>query len=314
MNEAARSWFEQGTFTAEDFPAQHLLARKGDLRISVVIPARNERSTVGQIVRTIRAELMDAVPLVDELLVMDSDSTDDTAQTAINAGAMVRSARDIAPQLGWRPGKGEAMWKSLFVVTGDIIAFIDADLTSFVPNFVTGLLGPLLDDQRIQLVKGCYDRDLGSQTAGIGQGGRVTELMARPMISLWWPELAGVMQPLSGEWAARRAFLDSIPFPAGYGVECAVLIDAYRLHGLHGIAQVDLGKRTHAHQDLASLSVMAAEVLAAAQRRRFPGVHADGDTISHPNLTADGTTWSTCGINDEERPAHATMRARSTSS
>lgn len=307
MNEAARSWSTQHTFAAGDYPAHRLLSAKGGLRISVVIPARNEGTTVGQIVRALRTELMDALPLVDELLVIDSDSTDDTAHAAMTAGAMVRSARDIAPDMGWRPGKGEAMWKSLFVATGDIVVFIDADLTSFTPHFVTGLLGPLLEDHTLQLVKACYDRDLGSEATGIGQGGRVTELMARPMISLWWPELAGVVQPLSGEWAARRAFLESIPFPAGYGVECAVLIDAYRLHGLEAIAQVDLGRRAHTHQDLAGLSVMAAEVLAAAQRRRFPTTWTPGLSISHPDLTEHGPVWSTNSINDDERPAHVTM-------
>jgi len=307
MHEAAQQWAAQHTFVAHDFATQHLLEAKGEHRISVVIPARNEGSTIGDIVRVIRAEVMDKVPLIDELLVIDSDSTDDTAKTAAVAGAVVHPAQAIAPEMGWKPGKGEAMWKSLFVATGDIIIFIDADLTSFEAHYVTGLLGPLLTDNRLQLVKACYNRDLGQDAAGLGQGGRVTELMARPVINLWWPELAGVMQPLSGEWAARRTFLENIPFPAGYGVECAVLIDAYRLHGLQSIAQVDLGRRAHAHQDLASLGVMSAEVLAAAQRRRFPQAWTQGDTLSHPTITSNGATWATTTINDAERPAHVTL-------
>ena len=307
MLEAAQHWAQDHTFSVREFPTEQLLAAKGEHRISVVIPARNEGATIGSIVHAIRAELMDAAQLVDELLVIDSDSTDDTAKVAAAAGAVVHSAQEIAPAAGWRPGKGEAMWKSLFVATGDIIVFIDADLTSFRADYVTGLLGPLLANDRLQLVKACYDRDLGADLGGIGQGGRVTELMARPVINLWWPELAGVMQPLSGEWAARRTFLESIPFPAGYGVECAVLIDAYRHLGLPAIAQVDLGKRTHTHQDLTSLGVMAAEVLAAAQRRRFPQAQIHGDTIAHPTITDSGTAWSTSTINDVERPAHTTL-------
>lgn len=308
MDEHARSWARSHTFTATEFLLDALVGAKSDRRISVVIPARNEASTVGPIVKAIREQLMDAQPLIDELLVIDSDSTDETAAIARHAGAQVYSARDIAPELGWLPGKGEAMWKALFVATGDVLVFIDGDLTSFTPGYVTGLLGPLLTDQRIVLVKAFYDRDLGVEAAGVGQGGRVTELMARPAMSLWWPQLAGVIQPLAGEWAASRSFLESIPFPAGYGVECAVLIDAYRRHGLEAIAQVDLGQRMHNHQDLASLGVMAAEVLAAAERRRASSTDTLGETISHPSKSANGAVWTTRPINDDERPAFTTVR------
>ena len=304
MNERARTWVGNHSHRAQDFSLERLVRAKGDHRISVVIPAHNEGSTVGAIVRAIRAELMDGQPLVDELLVMDSDSTDDTAAVARSAGAVVHSAEAVAREFGWMPGKGEAMWKALFVSDGDIVVFIDGDLTSFTSQYVMGLLGPLLDDGRIALVKGFYDRDLGIESSGIGQGGRVTELMARPLISLWWPELAGVIQPLAGEWAVRRAFLERIPVPTGYGVECAVLIDAYRLLGLDAIAQVDLGQRSHTHQDLASLGVMSAEVLAAAEFRRFPEASSHSETISHPDKVAGGPlpSWTTRVINARERP------------
>jgi len=308
MNEAADLWAKERTYPHLAFSVERLLELKGDQRISVVVPARNEGSTVGQIVSTIRAELMESVPLVDELLVIDSDSTDNTASVARSAGAEVYAARSIAPELGWRPGKGEAMWKSLFVSTGDVITFIDADLMKFSAHFVTGLVGPLLQDDEVQLVKACYDRDLSGHVNGVGQGGRVTELMARPVINLWWPALAGVMQPLSGEWSARRSLLLGMSMPVGYGVESAVLIDAYRFCGLRAIAQVDLGKRTHRHHDLASLGVMSAEILAAAQRRRFDGVDGAGSTISHPVHTPTGFVWSTTTINDDERPAHTSLR------
>ena len=309
MDHLAGSWLERRTYRAEDFPLTSLLAAKGSTRISVVIPARNEADTIGPIVAAIRHELMSEHPLVDELHVIDSDSTDATAKVAAASGAHVHSAAAIALELGWLPGKGEAMWKSLFVANGDLIAFIDADLTSFEVSYVTGLIGPLLHHEQIQLVKGFYERDLGLDARGASQGGRVTELMARPLINLWWPELRGVIQPLAGEWAARRRLLEQMPFPCGYGVECAVLVDAYRTHGLDAIAQVDLGRRAHLHQDLASLGVMAAEVLAAAENRRFGEPVGRGSTISHPSKPAPGVdpVWATRQANTAERPAFASI-------
>jgi glucosyl-3-phosphoglycerate synthase len=200
---------------------------------------------------------------------MDSDSTDGTAASAARAGATVYRCRDVAADLGAYPGKGEALWKSLLVTTGDILLFVDADLTQWGPHFVTGLLGPLLDPaQGTLLVKACYDR-MGDGLAG---GGRVTELVARPLLNLWWPELAGVAQPLAGEWAASRTLLETLPIPVGYGVELAVLIDTARRHGTGAIAQVDLGERAHRNQSDADLAVMAAELLLVAERRRVPGV------------------------------------------
>jgi glucosyl-3-phosphoglycerate synthase len=213
---------------------------------------------------------------VDELVVMDSDSSDATAKVAASSGATVHRFQDVAPGLGTYPGKGEALWKSLFVTTGDIVVFLDADLTLWGSHFVTGLLGPLLcsglGETPVQLVKALYDRGvaMGGDGGTVG-GGRVTELVARPMLNLWWPELAGVAQPLSGEWAARRGLLESLPVPVGYGVEIAVLIDTARRHGIDAIAQVDLGERGHSHQSDADLAVMAAELMLVTERRR-PGV------------------------------------------
>ena len=274
-----------------------------------MIPARNESATIGPLVATIHHDLVAGSGLIDELLVIDSDSSDDTARIAKDAGAAVHSAADIRPDLGWVAGKGEAMWKSVFVSTGDIIVFIDGDLTGFTSSYVTGLLGPLLMREDVHLVKGFYDRDLGIEAEGAAQGGRVTELMARPLISLWWPALSGVIQPLAGEWAVRRSLLRALAIPCGYGVEFAVLVDTYSSLGSEAIAQVDLGVRTHVHQDLASLGAMAAEVLSAASRRRFNGAPTTDATISHAarNGGVEQVTWKTRPVNDAERPPHASL-------
>lgn len=266
----AAAWSRRRTSRWQDWPARQLAERKRRLgaTVSVVIPARNEERTVAGVVAAI-GKLAADTGLVDELVVMDSDSTDQTSQAAAAAGAMVHRTRDVAPQLGSFPGKGEALWKSLLVTRGDLLVFVDADLTHWGPHFVTGLLGPLLDDERVRLVKGFYERlyrsDDGSVTA---DGGRVTELVARPLLSLWWPELTAVVQPLAGEWAARRDLMESLPIPVGYGIELAVLIDTAAEHGLDAVAQVDLGRRGHKHQASHDLAVMAAELLLVADRRR----------------------------------------------
>jgi glucosyl-3-phosphoglycerate synthase len=266
----AAAWLRQRTSRWQDWPVRQLADRKQrlGLTVSVVIPARNEERTVAGVVSAI-ARLMAGTGLVDELVVMDSDSTDATWEAAAGAGATVYRAREVAPELGAFPGKGEALWKSLLVTKGDVLVFVDADLTHWGPHFVTGLLGPLLDDERVRLVKGFYER-LYSGTDGSvsADGGRVTELVARPLLSLWWPELTAVVQPLAGEWAARRDLMDSLPIPVGYGIELAVLLDTARDHGLDAIAQVDLGSRGHKHQASHDLAVMAAELLLVAERRR----------------------------------------------
>jgi glucosyl-3-phosphoglycerate synthase len=268
------SWFARRTSRWQDWPAEELLAAKRRLgvTVSVVIPARNEQQTVAGVVGAIRRSLVMRQPLVDELVVIDSDSTDSTAEAAVGAGAKVHRAADIVPAEGTFPGKGEAIWKSLHVTTGDLVVFVDADLTSWGPHFVTGLLGPLLADGDVQLVKGFYTRVwTRSDGSTSTEGGRVTELVARPLISLWWPELADVVQPLAGEWAARRSLMESLPIPVGYGVELATLMDTVAGHGLDAVAQVDLGSRAHRHQANHDLAIMAAELLVVAERRRPAG-------------------------------------------
>ena len=279
MDDRTQAWFGRRTSRWQDWPHDRLLAAKQRLgvTISVVIPARNEQRTVAAVVGAIARALVEDVPLVDELVVMDSDSTDATAQAAARAGAEVYRTAEVMTSAGSFPGKGEALWKSLHVTSGDVLVFVDADLTSWGPHFVSGLVGPLLAEPQVQLVKGFYTR-VRTETDGSTstEGGRVTELVARPLISLWWPELAAVVQPLAGEWAARRSLMESLSIPVGYGVELATLMDTVTRHGLDAVAQVDLGSRAHRHQANHDLALMAAELMVVASRRRPRG----GDSLA----------------------------------
>ncbi len=270
MRPDVERWLGRRTSAAADWPAERLHAAKGATRVSVVLPALDEEETIGAIVSSIRTGLMTPAehPLVDELVVMDSGCTDRTAARARAAGARVVHRGDILADLPSRPGKGEVLWRSLAATTGDLVVFVDADLRSFRPDYVRGLLGPLLTDPAVDLVKAAYDRPLrdGGSVLPAG-GGRVTELVARPLLNLHWPELAGVVQPLAGEYAARRNLLETLTFPTGYGVELAVLVDTLRVAGLDAIAQVDLGVREHRHQGDARLGLMASEIWQVAVSR-----------------------------------------------
>jgi glucosyl-3-phosphoglycerate synthase len=256
----------------DDWSLADLAAARRGTTVSLVVPAHNEEATVGDVVGRVRERLVDTVQLVDEVVVIDSDSTDDTAGVAADAGARVHRAADVRPDLGVARGKGEAMWKSLFVTSGDVVVFMDADLTDWDTHFVPGLLGPLLTDPRVELVKGFYERP-GEQ--GAYDGGRVTELVARPLIALLFPPLAGLVQPLAGEWAVRRSLFASLSVPTGYAVELASLVDTWRSRGLEAIAQVDLGRRDHPHQPLLDLGEMATQILTAAWARSSHSHHAD---------------------------------------
>ncbi len=285
MNSRARAWYDQRTWHWRDWPTELLLDRKrrAQTRISVVIPARDEERTVAGVVGALREALMEQAPLIDEVVVIDSDSADRTAAEAARAGATVYQARDIGPELGSYPGKGEALWKSLLVTEGDLLVFVDADLTRWGPHFVTGLLGPLLAEPGVLLVKGFYARVAASADGSAStEGGRVTELVARPLLSLWWPELSGVVQPLAGEWAVRRELMESLAIPVGYGVELSTLLDTAARRGLDAIAQVDLDTRAHKHQTDHDLALMAAELLIVAERRRL--VKGDGQVPASPHL------------------------------
>lgn len=260
-------WTRRRTHHWNDITLDQLVERKRQqgLRVSVVVPARNEEPTIGDIVQRLRRDLMTDVPLVDELVIMDSDSRDSTGAVAAEAGATVHRTCDVRPDLGSFAGKGEAMWKSMFVTSGDLIVFVDADLTEWGTHFVSGLLGPLLLGDDVTLVKGFYDRTM--RGAGPTDGGRVTELVARPLLAARWPDLCGVIQPLAGEWAIRRSQFEQLRVPVGYGVEIGALIDTYLARGLEAVAQVDLGRRGHVHQPLVDLGPMALELLTVADRR-----------------------------------------------
>lgn len=299
MDAQARAWFDRRTTAAADWPVDLLLARKGAQRVSVVIPARDEEETVGDVVRQIGTDLVDRVPLVDQVVVMDSLSEDATARAARDAGAEVHSVADVRPDLGVRAGKGEALWKSLFVTTGDLLVFIDADLTDWGTHFVSGLLGPLLADEATLLAKGFYDRVLDVGTGIAVEGGRVTELVARPWLALHRPELSAVVQPLAGEWAIRRSLFETLSVPVGYGVEIASLLDTADQHGSDAIAQVDLGNRAHRHQHLHDLGAMATELLAVADRRR--GDNGRSEDVVLPRMARD-RTWVEREVPTAERP------------
>lgn len=274
MRPEVESWFRSRTSRAGDWPLPALMAAKADTgtTVSVVLPALDEQDTVGaivtQIVTALGAGVTASCRLVDELVVLDSGSRDRTAAVAAAAGATVVHRDDVLPRISAVPGKGEAMWRSLAATTGDLVVFIDADLRSFTPAYVTGLLGPLLTDPRTALVKAVYERPLVNGDAVIhAGGGRVTELVARPLLNLHWPELAAVVQPLAGEYAARRSLLETLPFPCGYGVELGLLVDTLESVGLQAIAQVDLGVRRHRHHDEQRLGRMAADIMQTAYSR-----------------------------------------------
>jgi glucosyl-3-phosphoglycerate synthase len=258
-------WFARRTFHHSRYADAAALARRkreAGTTISVCIPTLNEAATIGTIVGTIRSELMESVPLVDELVVMDSRSTDGTEDVAREAGAIVHQDRDVLPELEPDTGKGEALWKSLFVLRGDVILWLDADIEGFHPRFVLGPLGPLLEDPEIGYVKSFYQRPIRQTEAPIPVGGgRVTELVARPLLNMFWPKLSQLIQPLAGEYAGRRSLLEQVPFFTGYGVEVGLLIDVAERFGMEAIAQVDLDERRHRNRDIGELSRMAFAVL-----------------------------------------------------
>ncbi|MCF6745225.1 glucosyl-3-phosphoglycerate synthase [Blastococcus sp. KM273128] len=282
MRPDARAWFADRTSTARsldevDVDALLRAKRRGGHRVSVVLPARDEEATVGRLVADLHAHWVRGVPLVDELVVVDSDSTDATAAVARAAGASVVATSDVLPGAGTRRGKGEALWKSLAATTGDLVVFLDADLLGDVAHYVPGLLAPLLTDPQVAYVKGCYTRPLevGDTVVPAG-GGRVTELTARPLLNALWPELAGIVQPLGGEYAGRRSVLEQVPFVSAYGVEVGLLVDLLRLGGLSSLAQVDLGTRRHTSQDVEALGEMAGQVVATVLSRAAGGRGASG--------------------------------------
>jgi glucosyl-3-phosphoglycerate synthase len=285
-------------FEIDDCALDTVVAAKNGRTVSVCIPCRDEAATVGPLITVIRRELMERMPLVDELIVLDDRSTDDTASVASGAGARVIDINEIHAQHGVGHGKGNALWASLVASEGDFVVWMDGDITSFEPSWIVRLLAPMLDDDTVALVKA-----LSHRPTRLGGGGRTTELVARPLMSLYYPELTGLHQPLAGEYAGRRTVLEQLPFVQGWGVEIAMLIDVARRFGPEAIAQIDLGTREHRHRSLHALSVQAAEVMATMLARVPSGSLLPEES---PSLRrADG---SAVPLNLSERPPLAWLR------
>ena len=284
-------------FHHDDFTLDDLVARKGSTTISVCLPAQHEGRTIGGIVAAIRRPLVEDRPLVDEIIVVDDRSSDDTAAAARAAGATVVSTADPFGDVPLGTGKGEALWRGLAASTGDLVVFCDADITDFDIRFIVGLVGPLLVDPTVLFVKGFYERP---DTHAPGTGGRTTELVARPVISLLFPSLTRIVQPLSGEYAARRTVLEHVPFVQGYGVDLGLLVDVEERCGAAAIAQVDLVSRHHRNRALDELSPQALSILQTAFGRA--GLPASRPAI----LRRPGLPPLTCA--HVERPALADLR------
>jgi glycosyltransferase involved in cell wall biosynthesis len=298
-------WLEHRRFRADEFDPASLLANKGGRTVTLVIPTKECAETIGAVVGEAVGPLRET-GVIDELVVIDAGSRDGTAGAAARAGAHVIQQDEVAVELGPALGKGDAMWRALRATGREIVCFLDGDTSDPSPEHLIGLLGPILANPEIKLVKGAFERPLaaGGQVLA-NEGGRVTELMARPLINLHEPRLAGLAQPLAGELAARRSLLEAIPFPVGYGIELAMLIDALRREGLSALAECDLGMRQNRHQSLRSLGEMAYAVLAAAQRR-----------CGRPDAVIAGAylrPWddgSVAAVPVQERPPIATLSDR----
>jgi glucosyl-3-phosphoglycerate synthase len=276
MDEVIEQWFARRTWQEPPWSVAELVAAKRGRRVSVVLPALDEEATVGAIVAAILPLTAGPSPLVDELVVMDSGSSDTTIEVAAAAGARVVRRTEVVEDLEPLAGKGEVLWRALAATTGDVLCYIDSDLVDFDPAFVPALLGPLLVEDGVHLVKGFYRRPLRLETSEVDTGGgRVTELLVRPLLAALRPELASVVQPLGGEYAGTRELLESLPFAAGYGVEIGLLLDTHAERGLDAIAQVNLGVRKHRNRSLLQLGAMARQIL--------------GATLAHCGIPDSGT-------------------------
>ena len=314
--EQVRAWFDTHTFRAS--PDDTLLAVReareaSGNTISVVLPSMDEAETIGPIVSMISEMLLG--PVVDEIVVVDGGSSDATVAIAREAGATdVFFTGDIMPELPMQPGKGEAMWRSLAATTGDIVVWVDSDIRNFHTGFVAGLVAPLLADPGLLFVKGFYERPLrhGEQLMP-GEGGRVTELLARPLGSALFPELGGFIQPLAGEYAGRRQALEAVPFFTGYSVEVGLLLDLIAAHGLDAMAQADLGERIHRNRPLADLGPMSAAITRALLRRAVQWqrleLPAGSELGAYVYPQSDGHLVER-DLSDEERPPMQEMSGK----
>lgn len=311
-------WLQNNTFHHSSFWDLKQIVRekeRQDIRVSLCIPTLNEEKTIGKEIVIFKSELVSRYPLLDEIAVIDSGSTDRTREMAAEFGADVHLASDILPEMGEKRGKGENLWKAIYQLNGDIIIYIDADIKNIGPHFVYGLVAPLIYRPEIKYVKAFYDRPLAfSQGVRPSGGGRVTEILVRPLFSLFFPELAALVQPLSGEYAVRREVLERIPFPIGYGVETSHLIDVYRKWGLEAFGQTDLDQRVHRNQSTRDLGKMAFGILQTFLSR----VQKLGIVPQLPELSTELRQFQVIDKNfqqigfpivEEERPPMATVPA-----
>jgi glucosyl-3-phosphoglycerate synthase len=279
---------------------------KQGLKISLAFPTLNEEATIGKEVLVLKTELMDRFELLDEIVVIDSGSTDGTRHAAEQNGARFFVASDILKKYGAYKGKGENLWKSLFVLEGDILVWIDADISNIAPKFVYGLVGPLLRDPRVGYVKAFYERPFRAGSELIAGGGRVTEVLVRPLFSLFYPELACLVQPLSGEYAGRRSLLEKLPFSVGYGVEMGHLLDIYHQEGIETFAQVNMDLRVHRNQSLGSLGKMSFGIMKTFLNRqsKYGAGGAPPAAMHHLSVSFDEgvPTLEQAEILAEERP------------
>lgn len=298
LHPAAERWAKARSFHHSLYPAARIAAER-ERSVSVCLPARECAQTVGEIVGVLSG--LREAGVIDELLVVDAASQDATAEVAERAGASVVQEAELLPRMGAVLGKGDAMWRALSVLSGELVVFLDADSEGFSEHFATGLLGPLVCESGVSFVKAFYRRPFEQDGISLPEGGgRVNHLLARPALSLFYPELAAVRQPLAGEVAARRELLERVPFATGYGVEIAMLIDVWRELGLEGIAQVDLDVHRNRHQSLSALSEMSETVLAAIVRR----------LVSEGRLSREGIAVRADRDSDAERPPLASVLAR----
>ena len=306
------TWLSDRSWNRPRWTISELEAAKAGRTISVVLPALNEEETIESVIDSISPLVRGSGGLVDELIVLDSGSTDDTEIRAIAAGARVVGREQAVPELPTRPGKGEALWRSLAATSGDIVVFIDSDLINPHPMFVPHLVGPLLTGEGIHLVKGFYRRPLqvgdASGNAGSTGGGRVTELVARPLLAALRPELGCVLQPLGGEYAASRELLTSLPFAPGYGVEIGLLVDTFDKLGLDAIAQVNLGVRAHRNRPLSELGAMSRQVIATLLSRC--GIPDSGVGLTQFFPVGDGYAQHTWPVSLGDRPPMNRLRPR----
>jgi glucosyl-3-phosphoglycerate synthase len=308
---SARAWFESRSYRYDQFAdLERLARRKRELgaSVSLVLPAREVAPTLGPILDEVRA-LDEAAPLVDQVVVVDARSQDGTAEVARARGAEVFDESELLPQFGPVLGKGDAMWRALSVARGELVVFADADTANFGRHFVYGLLGPLLCEPGVRFVKGTYHRPFTAPDGTVvDDAGRVTELTAKPLFGIFYPELTGFGQPLAGEVAARRDLLHAIPFCTGYAVETAMMIDVLRAAGLDAMAQVDLGSRHNRSQRLLALGAMSYAVVRAVMMRASDSAATEPEVYLHAACTPGGVQLEQRRVQVLERPPMADVR------